>query len=57
MALTEARGAQWTKLIFNSATSPVAALTGLSMGDAAGSAQQTASNASRIGPTAHASKP
>jgi 2-dehydropantoate 2-reductase len=31
-ALTDARGAQWTKLIFNSATSPVAALTGLTMG-------------------------
>ena len=28
MALEDARGAQWTKLIFNSATSPVAALTG-----------------------------
>jgi 2-dehydropantoate 2-reductase len=32
MALEDARGAQWTKLIFNSATSPVAALTGLTMG-------------------------
>jgi 2-dehydropantoate 2-reductase len=31
-ALGDARGAQWTKLIFNSATSPVAALTGLTMG-------------------------
>jgi 2-dehydropantoate 2-reductase len=31
-ALQDARGAQWTKLIFNSATSPVAALTGLTMG-------------------------
>lgn len=31
-ALADARGAQWTKLIFNSATSPVAALTGLTMG-------------------------
>ncbi|HEY2277489.1 MAG TPA: 2-dehydropantoate 2-reductase [Streptosporangiaceae bacterium] len=31
-ALEDARGAQWTKLIFNSATSPVAALTGLTMG-------------------------
>ncbi len=31
-ALDDARGAQWTKLIFNSATSPVAALTGLTMG-------------------------
>ena len=27
-ALEDARGAQWTKLIFNSATSRVAALTG-----------------------------
>ena len=33
-ALADARGAQWTKLIFNSATSPVAALTGLTMGAA-----------------------
>ncbi len=32
VALADSRGAQWTKLIFNSATSPVAALTGLSMG-------------------------
>ena len=31
-ALEDTRGAQWTKLIFNSATSPVAALTGLTMG-------------------------
>ena len=31
-ALEDARGAQWTKLVFNSATSPVAALTGLTMG-------------------------
>jgi 2-dehydropantoate 2-reductase len=31
-ALGDARGAQWTKLVFNSATSPVAALTGLTMG-------------------------
>jgi 2-dehydropantoate 2-reductase len=31
-ALADSRGAQWTKLIFNSATSPVAALTGLTMG-------------------------
>jgi 2-dehydropantoate 2-reductase len=32
VALADSRGAQWTKLIFNSATSPVAALTGLAMG-------------------------
>jgi 2-dehydropantoate 2-reductase len=32
VALPDARGAQWAKLIFNSATSPVAALTGLTMG-------------------------
>ncbi|MDX6393545.1 MAG: 2-dehydropantoate 2-reductase [Streptosporangiaceae bacterium] len=32
IALTDSRGAQWTKLIFNAATSPVAALTGLTMG-------------------------
>jgi 2-dehydropantoate 2-reductase len=31
-ALADSRGAQWTKLIFNAATSPVAALTGLTMG-------------------------
>jgi 2-dehydropantoate 2-reductase len=31
-ALVDARGPQWTKVIFNSATSPLAALTGLSMG-------------------------
>ena len=31
-ALTDARGPQWTKVIFNAATSPLAALTGLSMG-------------------------
>jgi 2-dehydropantoate 2-reductase len=31
-ARQDARGAQWTKVIFNSATSPVAALTGLTMG-------------------------
>jgi len=31
-ALTDARGPQWTKVIFNSATSPLAALTGLPMG-------------------------
>ena len=32
LALEDAPGAQWTKLIFNSASSPVAALTGLAMG-------------------------
>jgi 2-dehydropantoate 2-reductase len=32
VGLADSRGAQWTKLIFNSATSPVAALTGLTMG-------------------------
>ena len=31
-ALTDARGPQWTKVIFNSATSPLSALTGLSVG-------------------------
>jgi 2-dehydropantoate 2-reductase len=31
-ALPDARGPQWTKVIFNSATSPLAALTGLSVG-------------------------
>jgi 2-dehydropantoate 2-reductase len=31
-ALEDARGPQWTKVIFNSATSPLAALTGLPMG-------------------------
>jgi 2-dehydropantoate 2-reductase len=31
-ALEDARGAQWTKVIFNAATSPLAALTGLPMG-------------------------
>jgi len=31
-ALKDARGPQWTKVIFNSATSPLAALTGLSVG-------------------------
>jgi 2-dehydropantoate 2-reductase len=31
-ALEDARGPQWTKVIFNSATSPLAALTGLSVG-------------------------
>jgi len=31
-ALGDARGPQWTKVIFNSATSPLAALTGLSVG-------------------------
>ena len=31
-ALNDARGPQWTKVIFNSATSPLSALTGLSVG-------------------------
>jgi 2-dehydropantoate 2-reductase len=31
-ALADARGPQWTKVVFNSATSPLAALTGLPMG-------------------------
>ncbi|MEP7177670.1 MAG: 2-dehydropantoate 2-reductase [Pseudonocardiales bacterium] len=31
-ALADARGPQWTKVAFNSATSPLAALTGLSVG-------------------------
>jgi 2-dehydropantoate 2-reductase len=31
-ALQDARGPQWTKVVFNSATSPLAALTGLPMG-------------------------
>jgi 2-dehydropantoate 2-reductase len=31
-ALTDARGPQWTKVIFNAATSPLAALTGLPVG-------------------------
>jgi 2-dehydropantoate 2-reductase len=31
-ALQDARGPQWTKVIFNSATSPLAALTGLAVG-------------------------
>ncbi len=31
-ALADARGAQWDKVVFNSATSPLAALTGLPMG-------------------------
>jgi 2-dehydropantoate 2-reductase len=31
-ALTDARGPQWDKVVFNSATSPLAALTGLPMG-------------------------
>ena len=31
-ALQDARGPQWTKVIFNSATSPLSALTGLSVG-------------------------
>ena len=31
-ALSDARGPQWTKVVFNSATSPLSALTGLSVG-------------------------
>ena len=31
-ALADARGPQWTKLVFNAATSPLAALTGLTVG-------------------------
>jgi 2-dehydropantoate 2-reductase len=31
-AMADARGPQWTKVVFNSATSPLAALTGLSVG-------------------------
>jgi 2-dehydropantoate 2-reductase len=31
-ALADARGSQWTKVVFNAATSPLAALTGLTMG-------------------------
>jgi 2-dehydropantoate 2-reductase len=31
-ALEDARGAQWTKLIFNAATNPIGALTGLTHG-------------------------
>ena len=31
-AMPDARGPQWTKVVFNAATSPLAALTGLSMG-------------------------
>ena len=34
-ALGDARGPQWDKVIFNSATSPLAALTGLPMGRSA----------------------
>jgi 2-dehydropantoate 2-reductase len=32
VALEDARGPQWTKVVFNSATSPLAALTGLAVG-------------------------
>lgn len=32
LAMADARGAQWTKLIFNSATNPIGALTGLPHG-------------------------
>jgi 2-dehydropantoate 2-reductase len=31
--LADARGAQWTKLLFNAATNPLAALTGLTHGE------------------------
>ena len=31
-ALADARGAQWTKLIFNAASNPLGALTGLTHG-------------------------
>jgi 2-dehydropantoate 2-reductase len=31
-AMADARGPQWTKVVFNAATSPLAALTGLTMG-------------------------
>lgn len=41
-ALADSRPAQWTKLIFNAATSPVTALTGLTMGQLAGPARQLA---------------
>jgi 2-dehydropantoate 2-reductase len=34
LAMQDARGAQWTKLIFNAATNPIGALTGLSHGRA-----------------------
>jgi 2-dehydropantoate 2-reductase len=33
IALADSRGAQWTKLLFNSATNPLAALTGLTHGE------------------------
>ena len=33
VALRDARGAQWTKLLFNSSTNPLCALTGLSHGE------------------------
>jgi 2-dehydropantoate 2-reductase len=36
VALEDARGAQWTKLLFNSATNPIAALTGLTHGQLCG---------------------
>ncbi|WP_156162256.1 ketopantoate reductase family protein [Demequina iriomotensis] len=32
-AMDDARGPQWTKVVFNAATSPLAALTGLSVGE------------------------
>jgi 2-dehydropantoate 2-reductase len=40
VALADARGPQWTKLIFNAATSPVTALTGLTMGHLTGSVRE-----------------
>ena len=36
VALDDARGAQWTKLLFNAATNPIAALTGLTHGELCG---------------------
>ena len=33
VALADARGAQWTKLLFNASTNPIAALTGLTHGE------------------------
>jgi 2-dehydropantoate 2-reductase len=39
-AMADSRGPQWTKLIFNAATSPVTALTGLTMGQLSGSVRE-----------------
>jgi 2-dehydropantoate 2-reductase len=36
VALADARGAQWTKVIFNAATNPIGALTGLTHGQVCG---------------------